>query len=436
VNVWMSKIKERLKTCRTSASHSIVLSAACLLLWLAAPRPAIAQDLDLPGIRQAVEEYFASLETMEGRYRVRRENKAEAPQPSREMFWERESHDVQFAWEIESGRMLIDDKRMWYYAFVSKDEPFSARTKSVFDGAKSVRVVYPTQYPTGFQSPDDQPHSYLKGNRPIELDHGPWNLTGQRTTEGRESLLALLKNPKLRNEGNDEVDGAVCVRLSAANNSSRATGWLDPQRDYLPRRIEFESSKENKPPPLRRAIDSDKANLEFVIRTTKFQQIDDPSRTATEGKRWFPQAGRIENTHTIVDIEIAELHVNRPLTIESFQIPVESLPDGVQVVEPIDGLAGVAGVQPFTGDRQDLYDAVEKLMDSNNERLAALHQESLPPLTAEELAAASEAAKKTADPVSSPIFAGAWRWAVFAAALALFFLIVVRWLFLRPGSVS
>ena len=396
-----------------AAACGAALQAACLLLLLASSATAKAQEFDLANVRQAVQEYFASLGTVEGRYYIRQTLKPRAPTVATAPRPEDIENEVRFAWDAQRSRRLLGQGRTGRFA-AARDGRISARPVRAFGGASNVFITYAAQFPSGFDSPAERPHIYLINKGRLRPDHGPWHLVGESLVNGgAKDLPSFVAYTALRFEGEEEVEGAKCLRLSAEFRAARQVVWLDPAGDYLPRRIELTKGAASAPL--------------VTIRVAKLQQVDAPVRRKTggqfAGKRWFPKMGTIElhgATHVGSAIEIDELRVDRRLSIDAFQVPVDSLPAGVQVIEPLDPRKSMDRPTRYTGDRKDLFDAVAKQITAQEERLAALHKRSLAPGGSP----ITNDAKTELAPAKSSLLSALWPSLLLASALFTLFLVV------------
>jgi hypothetical protein len=397
----------------------MVIAAVVLM---AGPAAACAQDL--PAIRKAVDDYAAGLNTLEGSFKE--QSRSDFNRSSRDLVMEETVYERQFAIDFKRNRMLVDERKRWIFRVASEIEPFRARTIRAFDGEAGAFMVYATQYPSRFPSPADAPHTLSLGGAPnLKHDVFPWDLAGLRLPEGHGTLSSLLRLRDARVEGRDQVGEADCLRISSATGSSRYTIWLDEEHDFLPRRIEYARSSGAEPPPLLRA-DQPNPDRQWLYRVDSFRELDD---LAGGGKRWFPAHGVIESEHTVRQLEVVDVRMNADLPRERFQIDTGALPDGVHVRERGDPIQGTPGKEWHTGDRKDLFDEVEKLMESNHDEIMALHQESLPPPVVKP----APPVEPEADPIE-PGGLALWRWILGGGAGLLLIVVIIAYALLRRRS--
>ena len=174
------------------------------------------------------------------------------------------------------------------------------------------------------------------------------------------TLPVMLRDPNIRIEGLQEMNGGNCVHIVQLIDGVRPFGvWLDPAHDYLPRGIEMVEFPPGKSPRLLHGFD-----------VSEFEKFPD---AAGGGDRWFPIRARVRNwVQEIKDFEVTELTINPKIDASRFSIRKDSLPEGVKVT------TGSGVSETYTGERRDLWEDRKQLIDAEDRRIALLLRTRIP----------------------------------------------------------
>jgi hypothetical protein len=225
------------------------------------------------------------------------------------------------------------------------------------------------------------------------MEKGPWQWAGLRLHTLGVSLDEMLDLESATYAGTEETDGVACHRFNIVKDFWLLSVWLDPNRGWMPRRQEL------------RKLDRDVAAVKRVkpwlmLRTEEFRQFRDPTSGAVI---WFPSRGEATTSIEISAFELRDLTLNPPISPEQFRIDPSTLPDGVRVLDD--------GGRPtwYTGNRKDIYQEIEALIDAKDAEMKKLFD-----------AAANPALAATARPGGDNSSGGfAWYWALGVVAVVL-----------------
>lgn len=373
--------------------HRHLVLATVLYSFAVVSTAPAQENLDLQTIIDAVEFYDTSITTISGNYTI-----GIIPEPGQkqspdtivmeDLVWERS-----FVMEVPRGWLWYDQWSTWRYSKISPTHRFRARTIHAFDGETSHTLLHtPGEHPFPSKTPANAVHELNLYQRKTDMNFGPWHLAGLRLREMDVTLAHLLKTGGAKLEGRERIDGHDCYRVAVPGRGY--TCWLDPRRDFLPRRQIIERQR-----PASEPAKSD--GPLYTITTAEFEQFSDPVHQTT---RWFPTQGTIETwSNDTRPYRLLELRLNEPVTRSQFQIDPKSLPDGVRV-NP-DG-----AMSWFTGDRRDLFGERERLIHEDTKVMEGMFGLNREP----------DAGAPTARPVTAERPRGAWwYWLLVGGSLLL-----------------
>lgn len=307
-------------------------------------------------IRAAVEEYAASIKSLEGRYKMTWQSLRPSPNSVHDMALSHTTTD--FVVDLEKSRMASEE-----FAVEHRGVPTATPTRERRFTSDTVELTWFADASTEGTDHWGDPHTLIIAGQRFP-DVALLNVAGLRSHESRGGLASQIRlatperGEKLKYEGTELVQNFLCDRVAIESNTLRVTLWLDPALGYLPRRQEF---ADRAPGSSQRAR---------VFETLDFQQYHDE---AADVMRWFPSRGRFEWTGVYAtEFEIEELTINSAVEEKRFHVDVAALPDGVKI---IDRMAGPQSKISFTGDRADLWEERERLRE--HKRLEILQKTSL-----------------------------------------------------------
>ncbi|RLT07974.1 MAG: hypothetical protein DWI22_08795 [Planctomycetota bacterium] len=323
---------------------TVLFVAQCILF---VPGGLQAQQLpSLDVIEKAVTFYADSISTLEGKFEHRVISRGKSPGGPDVIKMEDRINETTFLADVVHGWRKLDETGSWLYSWYSTDQKFVDRSVQYFDGNKACALTHHfLESPVDVEIPAGAP--MFLNMQPHDLTDpvfGPWFFSALqlRGLSGR-GLASLFQEKVVTLDGEEEIDGARCVRITGRIQGRIYQFWLDPDRDYLPRKQVFgPESKE----------------YEQQMLVKGFKQFDDGSGNL----RWFPTSGVAITDFSQHPYELLELKLNPVLTQDQFMINPETLPPGVQVHE-MDGKKWVVG------GRQDLFEQLEKQRDKQDEMM-------------------------------------------------------------------
>jgi hypothetical protein len=308
----------------------------------------IENEKKLATIRAAVEDYAAHIKSLEGRYEM-------AFTPIGQFAGADESMTVDFAADLSGDRMIHDEYRV---EASPKSPEISRRTRRI-DADTALLTFTPRDGPE--KAGWGEPHILVTRQRGRSGRTTPWHLAGLASPSTPvKGGLAQLWSLVTENwggdaiyEGEQQMNGALCERVTIRYPDRRVRLWLDPAHDYLPRRQEFIDLPAGKSPK----------TTTDVIDTFEFAKYHDAD---ADVMRWFPSRGKHQWYNVSAEeYEVEQLTINPSLDDKRFRIDIASLPDGVQINDNSPAPAVVfpntsGGTVRYTGDRRDLWEAREQ----------------------------------------------------------------------------
>jgi len=233
---------------------------------------------------------------------------------------------------------------------MSADQYFVLRDINTFDGQKPYALMHTfSESPVPVEIPKDKPMFLnISAGRTTEAYFGPWYFSGIRLWGAPHVGLAnLFRNNLISLHGTETIDNVTCVVAKAESQNWKYTFWLDPTRDYLPRKQEAQLIGSPTTPE--------------VLSVSEFQQYDD----GIGNKRWMPSVARATSDILIHHYVLKDLTLNGEYSDSDFSIAPETLPPGIQVNE---------GAKTwYTGDRKDLFVALKELTDRRDAIMDEAH---------------------------------------------------------------
>lgn len=309
----------------------------------------MATDLTLKELAAARVFYESSIEQIQGRFTLRFVPTRGVTHAPTALVMEDLLLDISFAVDIEGDAWRYEEVKSWLYTDISRTDRFQVRTVRTSAENKHQTLLYTmAKDPLPSDVPADAPHKlhYYAESR-AEAAFSPVHFAGIPVRTINQSIGELLKSASAKVEGSEEVAGAKCVRVNVtAPAGARLRFWLDPARDFLPRRQELGATSAGE--------------ATITIESSEFQQFPD---MAGGERRWFPTKGRVLSDGVEDrEWEITDLQINPGLSKSSFLIDPASLPPGVAVRG--DGRGGW-----YTGNRQDLFEEIERKVQAHDEEM-------------------------------------------------------------------
>lgn len=297
----------------------------------------IENDKKLATIRAAVEDYASHIKSLEGQYEM-------AFTANGQYAGSNESMTVDFAADLTKQRMIHDEHRVQS----SPKSPAITRRTRRLDAENALLTFTPRD--GAAQTDWGEPHTLYTQRRTNPKGSTLWHLAGLAARHQAVGGLARLWSSATENwggdakyEGKEQMNGALCERVTIRFPGGCVRLWLDPARDYLPRRQEF----------IKIADGNSGKSTTDVIDSFEFAKYHDAE---ADVMRWFPSRGRDQwKSIETAEYVLKQLTINPPLDDKRFQVDIASLPDGVQVIDNQS-----AGGTSYTGDRRDLWEARER----------------------------------------------------------------------------
>lgn len=303
--------------------------------YLTSAGDVLATSPSLNKIHSAVSQYAARIKTLRGKFAVERISTEATWPDSRVIIREDLRNETSFVIDLEQNRQRIDEVTSWKYSWFSS-ERFVDRNVITFDGKNAFRLTSTLlESPVPIETPRDHPFRLVIAPVSNPFGHSYLDtMTGLRLRGPRlRSLRDLFDDGKIELQGEAEIDGHVCVRVTGSFAYTDWIFWLDAQRNFLPRRIE--------------EMQSGRDIQVFTIKN--FERFNDG-----QGRQiWFPIDCWIESKMYRDHYRVLELDINKAVHDAEFSIDVPSLPPGVQVEQ--------AGNATITGDRVDLHREIDNL---------------------------------------------------------------------------
>jgi hypothetical protein len=304
----------------------------------------IENEKKLATIRTAVEDYAASVKSLAGRYEVTWQSLRPSPTSVHEMALSHTTTD--FLVDLERSRMASEE-----FAVEHRGGPTAMPIRERRFTSDTVEVTWFADASTEGTDDWGDPHTLDIAGRRFP-DVPLLTVAGLRSHDSRGGLASQIRlatperGEKLKYEGTELVQNALCDRVSIESNTLRVTLWLDPALGYLPRRQQLAD---------RAPGSSERARVFEIL---DFQQYrDEHSGTM----RWFPSRGRFEwPGFYATEFKIEELTINPAVEEKRFHVDIAALPDGVKIT---DRMAGPQSKISFTGDREDLWEDRERLRE-------------------------------------------------------------------------
>jgi hypothetical protein len=342
--------------------RTVILLHLLALLWawagaLFCAAASAQETVDLKTIHAALEFYKSSIKTLEGTYTSHLSGE---PQRARALMMEDLRFERKFAIDLATGRSAIESTKTWLYSDISRTERFSHRQRTAFDGTRHYALLNTIGAgPLDAKVPRDAPHNLIiRATDQTHFHYGPWALSGLRLKDFGVSLADLINRGEATVAGRDTIDGAECYRVSIRNPGIETTVWLDPQRDFL-----FRALERRRVPREGTDEDAQRVGQIEMIEIQEFGEFPDAARNES---RWFPVRATVRNPGRLETIKIESLTINPPLDDERFRIDPATLPDGVRIT---DGSDGRKEVTSFTGNRPDLWESVQALVDQETQEM-------------------------------------------------------------------
>jgi LPXTG-motif cell wall-anchored protein len=353
---------------RSKAARSRLVAALLLLLIGAAfCSSASAEDeIDLKTIHAALESYESSIKTLEGIYTS---HSIGTPQRARPLMMEDLRFERKFAYDLATGRSAIESGQTWLYSEISRTQRFSQRQRNAFDGERFYALLNTTAAsPLASDLPRDVPHNLnLSRNDETRSYYCPRALSGLRLKDFGVSLADLIDRSEATLAGRDNVDGTMCYRISIRRPGIETTAWLDPGRDFL-----FRALERRRVPRAGTDEDAQRVGQIEMIEIQEFGEFPDIARNEP---RWFPVRATVRNPGRLETIKIESLSINPPLEDDRFRFDPATLPDGVRVT---DRSVRQKEVISFTGNRPDLWESVQALVDAESKEMRELVDRAAP----------------------------------------------------------
>ncbi len=308
--------------------------------------------------RAAVDFYAGSIKTLSGKsiVKLRGEPDRDKHFPG-ELRMQNVRIEETFEADVPSRRTRLEERKSFFYRAKDGGElPMETHLVGAFNGVKffflvhtQARSAIPTQVPL------DTPVTLnITPGDDFDKEYVPWDFAGLRAGYWA-NLAVFLRTPKLKIGPAQEVNGARCVAISDHRSNGQVMAvWLDPEHDFLPRRIELTG------------VDAEgKRSLQDRFEILDFGKFPD-EESGTD--KWFPT--RVETHNWIMqisEVEVVELRINPPIDPARFTIADADLPDGVGISDRTQGHSG-----RFTGDRKDIWEERQKLRRRETEQLESL----------------------------------------------------------------
>ncbi len=319
----------------------VLLVTQCFLVI---PRCLQAQQPpSLEVIEKAITFYADSISTLEGKFEHRVIPGEKSPDGPDVIRMEGRINQVTFLSDVVHGWRKLDETGSWLYSWYSTDQKFVNRSVQYFDGNKACALIHHfLESPVDVEIPAGAPMFLnMQPNDLTDPVFGPWFFSALqlRGLAGR-GLASLFQEKVATLDGEEEINGVRCIRITALIQSRIYHFWLDPDRDYLPRKQVFgPASKE----------------YEHQMVVKEFKQFDDGAGNL----RWFPSSGVAITDISDHPYELLELKLNPVLPQDQFMIDPATLPPGVQVHE-------MDGKKWIVGGRQDLFDQMQQQRDKRD----------------------------------------------------------------------
>ncbi len=325
-----------------------------------------APDLEI--IRAALDSYAAGIKTLDGKF-VQKTATQPGPSGFLSGVTVRDRRlETTFLADLVHRLTLLNERAS--HSITGKDGAelrFESHKLRTFDGSQTCILFHtPVKSPVETRIPADLPMKLNIGiDDAIATGYVPWDFAGLRLFgQGTVTLASLLREPNVSVDGEEDVRGALCLRIVQKVDDTRPiVAWLDPGCEYLPWRIEITHAVAMGPAPAgtwRRTIQFD------VLEYRRFPD------EAGGDEKWFPVRGEVRTwLRELIEFEVRELKINSAIDPGRFSIHEQDLPDGV--------LVNLSGQQElFTGGRKDLWEERQRLLDEENAQINVLLEAQAP----------------------------------------------------------
>ena len=283
-----------------------------ILLALASSLAAAADgERSLDELRAALRFQLSSFRSISAKYELSYQpnDKDGAGRP-----WGPDSHD----WAESHDRKLL-------IAFATERQRTPQNFLQSFDGAKAY------YYSWAGNSPNPGTLKISKALDRYSSAITPNRLLGRTIAVLDCSVLDIVDDPAASLAGKEAIDGQEYWRVNldgVATATTRATVsvYLDPQHDYLPKRISIDRTIKGR-------------DYRMSCEVDEFSRVSDKE---TSSDRWFPIQGTLYQPHGRHMLSISEILVNVALEDDRFR---PTVPDGTRVYDWTTGeeVASIAG---------------------------------------------------------------------------------------------
>ncbi|MGE5194254.1 MAG: hypothetical protein ACM3U2_17310, partial [Deltaproteobacteria bacterium] len=208
--------------------------------WLVALAPLLAASSsvraderppDLEAIRSTLGQYAAGLKTLQGKYRWWSTLDTELPLFDTGGSRRDSQGEVEFDVDLVRGMLRRDERRT--FAFVGKHSErleLEIHELQTFNGAKTYHLRFThARTPVETALPPDFPLQLDIAARTISrFSTYPWEFTGWFGQGTGPGVAGILGRNQLRFDGEEEINGARCLRVLADQGNAQFTVWLDP----------------------------------------------------------------------------------------------------------------------------------------------------------------------------------------------------------------
>lgn len=299
--------------------------------------------------RQKLREYAETLRTISGTHIVQKHVVPGATRRRNPASKEQIRLEGEVKIDLARGAFARREVESWVYPDVSP-QPFRLRRYVTFDGRVSTSLVS-TFLDCPLESDLERDRPYLlirqRGSR-LEVGDNISRWAGLRIHPYGITLAEALSSQMAGYVGPVDISGVPCRKFLAEIGDVELEADLDPQLDFLPRRLE-----------LRRTDTPEKPY--YVLETLEYRRF--PDRAG--GERYFPSHGTLRNSeHLWTEVKLVDGRLNEELTIADFQIDEETLPPGVRID---------MGGQPsrFTQDDPETFARLDRGVDAVSEQISA-----------------------------------------------------------------
>lgn len=271
---WVRRISGRWERIVRVFTHAFLAAAALGMCYV----PAFAGVVD--EVKASLQSYYDSIAAIDVRYHLIRPGTVAGHKITSDG---KPCKPLKYHW-IKQGECELLTQEAWRNP--ERQQETYSRLWIGFDGRRFCNVIFNPHRPGEVQSVDA--YSSMQ-HREMDHESHVGIAAGLRLWRSHLSLQSLMRRGRMSHLGSESIGEQVCEIVDFGEYEGfsdwvyRAKLWLDPQHEFLPRKLELAIIRNAKTGEL-------SPPLAWRCEVAEFIQADDP---ASSRKRWFPKRATV-----------------------------------------------------------------------------------------------------------------------------------------------